>query len=354
MSDLRQSTAQYIMMGPALDVSDASTEEVALSPSVFISKDGGTFAARNSATAISHNQDGWYRVELDATDTNTVGELIAYFQDPATHLPVVFTHQVVEEAYYDWKYGTGNLDTNITKVANVVVTGTDDFKADITNVSTYKAGSDRVWLASGTHDGSIIGTASSVSAAQISHIPVSELARFASLDTGESVAVSGSVAGLGQGSASAGNVTVGAFTTAGLAAMVNTDTGETSAATGSVAAIANGGVALTSAVVEQACEDGLVDLGWTAALATSLGTLSATAGSGGTLEVITVSDAISDPIQGAEVWISSDVAGNNIIAGTLNTNSAGQASFMLDPGTYYVWINAADYNESNPYTITVS
>lgn len=40
----------------------------------------------------------------------------------------------------------------------------------------------------------------------------------------------------------------------------------------------------------------------------------------------------------ADVWITSDAAGTAVVAGTLQTNSSGQAVFLLDAGTtYYFW-----------------
>lgn len=63
----------------------------------------------------------------------------------------------------------------------------------------------------------------------------------------------------------------------------------------------------------------------------------------------TVTDSVSGlPVEGANVWITSDTAGNNTLwAGT--TNSSGIAvdqngnKPFLDPGTVYVWIQRAGY-----------
>ena len=44
------------------------------------------------------------------------------------------------------------------------------------------------------------------------------------------------------------------------------------------------------------------------------------------------------PVADGDVWVSTDAAGANVIAGTLQTNSLGKATFMLDTGvTYYLW-----------------
>jgi hypothetical protein len=58
-------------------------------------------------------------------------------------------------------------------------------------------------------------------------------------------------------------------------------------------------------------------------------------------------------IDGAEVWITSDIAGTKLVAGTLTTNAQGNVNFWLDGGTYYVWVQAAGRNFTNPTTITV-
>lgn len=111
---LKQSTTVTIRMGPALDATDGVTEETALSPTVEVSKNHGAFAARNSATAITHDSNGWYAVELNATDTNTVGKMIAKFDDAATHLPVWHEFWVIEEAIFDALFGAsaGGFDAN--------------------------------------------------------------------------------------------------------------------------------------------------------------------------------------------------------------------------------------------------
>ena len=59
-------------------------------------------------------------------------------------------------------------------------------------------------------------------------------------------------------------------------------------------------------------------------------------------------------VAGAEVWVSQDVTGVSIVAGTLHTNSAGQVTFMLDPGSYYLWANKSGVQFNSPQGFTVS
>ncbi len=78
------------------------------------------------------------------------------------------------------------------------------------------------------------------------------------------------------------------------------------------------------------------------------------AGSGAISFPVTINDEDSNPIDGVEVWVSTDSAGTNVVAGTLSTDALGLATFMLDAGTYYVWRQKSGYNFTNPVTITVS
>lgn len=59
-------------------------------------------------------------------------------------------------------------------------------------------------------------------------------------------------------------------------------------------------------------------------------------------------DQNSGPIADADVWITADAPGNNVIAGTLQTDSNGNRLFMLDDGAYYYrWMQKDGYNSIN-------
>ena len=60
------------------------------------------------------------------------------------------------------------------------------------------------------------------------------------------------------------------------------------------------------------------------------------------------------PVAGAGVWVTTDVGGANVVAGTLTTDAFGNATFLLDAGTYYAWIQKPGKDFSNPTSITVS
>lgn len=68
----------------------------------------------------------------------------------------------------------------------------------------------------------------------------------------------------------------------------------------------------------------------------------------------TQKDDDENPMDNVQVWITTDEAGVNVIAGTLLTDAQGQATFMLDEGTYYVWREKAGKNFTNPQTWSVN
>lgn len=98
---LKQSTTVTIRLGPFLDKADGVTEKTAITPVVEVSKNHGAFAARNSGTSITHDSNGWYAVELNATDTNTLGAMLVKADDAATYLPVWREFEVVPAAVFD-------------------------------------------------------------------------------------------------------------------------------------------------------------------------------------------------------------------------------------------------------------
>jgi len=113
---LKQSTTITLRYGPFLDDTDFKTEETALSPTMEISKAGGAFAARNSATATAHDSNGWYSIEMNATDTNTLGGLTVKV-DAAGHLPVWEHFMVVPANVWDSFFGADLLQVDATQWA---------------------------------------------------------------------------------------------------------------------------------------------------------------------------------------------------------------------------------------------
>jgi hypothetical protein len=78
MRYLRQSTAADVPIGPFVDATDGVTAETALTitqPDVRLKKNAGAWAQKAAAQTLSHEENGFYEVTLDATDTDTLGLL---------------------------------------------------------------------------------------------------------------------------------------------------------------------------------------------------------------------------------------------------------------------------------------
>ena len=118
MKLLRQSTATTIVLGPLVDSTDASAE-ISLTVSqaaVLLWKQGGTtLAQKNDATTATHRINGLYTCPINATDTNTLGQLIVNVAEAGT---LVFRddYVVVPAVVYDALVaGSDNLDVNVAQ-----------------------------------------------------------------------------------------------------------------------------------------------------------------------------------------------------------------------------------------------
>ena len=121
---LKQSTTVYVYLGPYVDDTDGKTAETALSITAYLSKAGAAAAARNSATGISHDRDGYYRVELNTTDTNTLGPL-RVFSSTSGALPVWSTFTVLPANVYDSLIaGTDALQVHANEITANLITAT--------------------------------------------------------------------------------------------------------------------------------------------------------------------------------------------------------------------------------------
>lgn len=74
-------------------------------------------------------------------------------------------------------------------------------------------------------------------------------------------------------------------------------------------------------------------------------------GAGATTKVYTTTDSSTGlPIEGVDVWATTDLAGANVVASQVS-NSLGKVTFYLDSGvTYYIWRQKDGYTFTNPDT----
>ena len=124
MNILKKSTAATIKLGPFIDDTDGKTAETGLTiaqADVRLSKNGGDFAQTNNTAGATYDENGYYDIPLNATDTGTLGRLrVAVSKSGA--LPVWQDFLVVTANVYDTLCSTDSLDVNVTALADDVIT----------------------------------------------------------------------------------------------------------------------------------------------------------------------------------------------------------------------------------------
>ena len=115
---LKQSTAKTLRVGPFVDDTDGKTAETGLTISqadIRLSKSGGAFAQTNDASGATHDENGWYYLQLDATDTNTLGPLQLAIHESGA-LPVFMEFMVVTANWFDSMFSTDYLQVDVEQV----------------------------------------------------------------------------------------------------------------------------------------------------------------------------------------------------------------------------------------------
>jgi len=114
---IKQSTNVNILVGPFIDSTDGTTPLTALSigaSDVLIGKFGsGALSAKHSSVAPSHISNGYYSVDLDATDTNTIGQLIIVIQVSGA-LPLDAPYTLLSASSYEAFTNRATMDINYT------------------------------------------------------------------------------------------------------------------------------------------------------------------------------------------------------------------------------------------------
>lgn len=153
MNWLKQSTAVDIGLGPFVDNTDGFTAETALTiaqADVRLKKNAGAWAQKNQASSATHEENGWYEVSLDSTDTNTLGILIVAVNETGA-LPVWKEFLVVPANVYDslvsgveWLTVDGNKVEWSISGATLTVLKPDDTTTAYTKTLTGTTGADPI------------------------------------------------------------------------------------------------------------------------------------------------------------------------------------------------------------------
>lgn len=111
---LRQSTAsQEIVLGRFVDSTDGNTEETGLTianTDIKLWKGGATSAVSKNSGGATHAANGNYSAVLDATDTDTLGNLEVHCH-VAGALAVKRSYVVLHANVYDWLFGSAAPNT---------------------------------------------------------------------------------------------------------------------------------------------------------------------------------------------------------------------------------------------------
>jgi len=118
---LKQSTSVDLPIGPFLDATDGVTAETALTltqPDIRLKKNSSNWAQKNASQTLSHEENGYYEVTLDATDTNTLGHLFLAVNESGA-APVWHEFEIVPSAVWDALFSTGNFPANVLAINSV-------------------------------------------------------------------------------------------------------------------------------------------------------------------------------------------------------------------------------------------
>lgn len=122
---LKQSTAATIKLGPFVDTDGAAVTSLTISQAdIRLSKNGGDFTQTNNATGATHDENGFYDVPLDTTDTATLGRLTVAVTESGA-LPVWAECEVMPANVWDSLYGADALQVDVTQIGGDAQSATD-------------------------------------------------------------------------------------------------------------------------------------------------------------------------------------------------------------------------------------
>ena len=366
MRELKQSTAVDVMIGPFLDETngkDAETTLTVTQAEVRLSKNGANMAQKAEATSLTHDELGHYVCKLDTTDTNTLGQLRVMVHESGA-LPVWADFAIVTANYWDSKYSTDKLEVDLTQMGGTAQSATDlkDF-ADTGYVPGTHKVAGVVLVDTTTTNTDMVGTNSAATATALSsHDDALDSASgdITSIldDTGSTgVAIAAAaIAEIRSGLARATALTIHDNALAAAEETINTINGNVNSIltdTGSAGVVIS--AANKADIADRVWDETMADHVGAGTTGAKLNGATGAAGSGAITYTYTVyEDDESTPLAGVDVWVTTDSAGANVVAGTVVTDVSGEAIFYLDAATYYFWRQMPGWNFTNPDTEVVS
>lgn len=118
---LRQNTAVTIPIGPVLDP-DGVEYAGAVIGDFSISKNGAALVALGAPTSVTFASNGHYRLSLDASENDTLGEWRVVCTKSGYQMPPLERQVIPAPVYDSLVLGTDLLPVDVTSMANNVIT----------------------------------------------------------------------------------------------------------------------------------------------------------------------------------------------------------------------------------------
>jgi len=241
---IKEATAGTYPIGPFVNGSGISQTSLnIIRADIFLSKAGGALATINALPTAYHDRDGYYKLGLNTTDTNTRGPLRVEV-NKSGYLPVWSDFTIVPTQKWDFFFGAGGVPS----VGNVGYAGTI---SRVLSVGSVAAGG----VGTVPHASSVGTSLHALSVGTALHAQTVGTARYA-WTVGSLAFVSGGVIG------SVGNAEFANYVKGGIIGTTTFAAGGVIGSVGHVAAVASGAVGTVSYVGYVA--NGVIgSVGWT-------------------------------------------------------------------------------------------
>lgn len=331
---LKQSTATTLVLGPFVDETDGKTAETGLTISqadVRLSKNAAAFAQKGDTGSCTHMENGYYACALNSTDTGTLGRLLVGVHE-AGALPVWQAFMVLPANTYDSLFGSDRLQVHVDEMTAGIITASvlaadaitaAKLAADVTTElqsGRPSAGqiADAVWD-EGLAAHSALGSAAEALTVAATNGSPPTTAQIADAVWDEGLAAHSALGSAGE-----------ALTNAGTAGDPWSASLPGSYVSGKAGYIIGTFLDQKVSLTNQSPGNGAIQFTYTL-----------------------TEETTGDPIAAADVWVTSDSAGNTVVASG-QTNAAGVVTFYLDAGTVYLWRQKSGWNFTNPDMETVA
>lgn len=127
MRFIKQSTSVDMTIGPFVDTADGFTAMTALTltqPDIRLKKNAAAWAQKAAAQTLSHEENGYYEVTLDATDTDTLGHMRLAVNEIGA-CPVWEDFMVMPANVWDSWFGVDKLEIDVAQLAGTAYASAD-------------------------------------------------------------------------------------------------------------------------------------------------------------------------------------------------------------------------------------